>query len=597
MKHKETSHNQHTVSNNSLRFKKSALIALAATIVILVAVNILSSYLFFRVDLTKDKRHSLSESTIEMLKTLDDKVYVKVYLEGENHPADYQLFAEKVREMLQEFRSYSNNVYFEFINPIEGKTKEESNAIFAEFYKKGLQPVPISKEDAGGFSTHYVVPGAMITYKNKEYPATLVVSDPSGVDWLEYSIQELEYNLVASIRKLLKPKQLKVAFLDGHGELDFINTSWVAWQLQRFYSVERVTIDGKINALREITLKDSVSKEVEVLGNKYDVLIVAQPTQPFRDKDKYVIDQHIMNGGKVLWLIDPTTASMDSLQDNAECFAMPRNLRLDEMFFKYGVRMNANVVQDLNCQTIPIGVGQMGDKTQYKYMAYPYAIKVANFSDHPIVRKMKEIKSDFASTIDFVGPEDRLKKTVLMTTSERTKLVPTPAIVTLMVARSVPNMEEFAFKYKPLAVLVEGVFRSAYDGILPVEFDTIKQLGFKNESQVTRQIFVADGDIIRNFIDKNNRPYPAGYDRYTGTMYDNSEFIMNCVNYLCADDDLLQIRSKNLKIGSLNPAKVKSDKHFYAAINIIVPLVLIAIMGVALIVMRRIKYGKRSAEK
>ena len=596
MKTKEMSNNQSSENKNSRRFKKSALISLAATIMILVAVNILSSFLFFRIDLTKDKRHSLSKSTIELLKGLEDKVYVKVYLKGDNQPADYQLFAEKVREMLQEFRSYSNNLYFEFINPIEGKSKEESNAIFAEFYKKGLQPIPISKEDAGGFSTHYVVPGAMITYKNNEYPATLVVADPSGMDWLEYSIQELEYNLVASIRKLVKPKKLKVAFLDGHGELDFINTSWVAWQLQRFYSVERVSIDGRINALREIDVKDSVTKEVEILGNKYDVLIVAQPTQPFRDKDKYIIDQHIMNGGKVLWLIDQTTASMDSLQNQAECFAMPRNLRLDEMFFKYGVRINANVVQDLNCQTIPIGVGQMGDKTQYKYMAYPYAIKVANFTDHPIVRKMKEIKSDFASTIDFVGPEDRLKKTVLMTTSERTKLVPTPAIVTLMVARSVPNMEEFAFKYKPLAVLVEGVFRSAYDGILPIEFDTIKQLGFKSESVPTRQIFVSDGDIIRNFIDKNNQPYPAGYDRYTGTMYDNSEFIMNCVNYLCADDDLLQIRSKNLKIGSLNPTKVKNQKHFYAVINIVIPLAIIAIMGIVLIILRKVKYGKRKTE-
>lgn len=594
MKKKESNNTQDPI-NNSLRFKKTALVSLIATLLILIAVNVLSSFLFFRWDLTKDKRHSLSDSTVEMLKNLDDKVYVKVYLKGENQPADYQLFSEKVREMLQEFRSYSNNVYFEFINPIEGKSKEESNAIFGEFYKKGLQPIPISKEDESGYSTHYVVPGAMISYKNNECPATLVVADPSGVDWLEYSIQELEYNLVASIRKLLKPKKLKVAFVEGHGELDFINTSWVCWQLQRFYAVDRIRIDGQINALREIAIKDSVSREIEVLGNKYDVLIIAQPTEPFRDKDKYIIDQHIMNGGKVLWLVDQTTASMDSLQNTSECFAFPRDLRLDELFFKYGVRFNANVVQDLSCQTIPVGVGQMGDKTQYKYMAYPYALKVVNFSDHPIVRKMKEIKSDFASTIDFVGPEDRLKKTVLMTTSERTKLVPSPAIVTLMVARSVPNMEEFAFKYKPLAVLVEGVFKSAYDGILPVEFDTIKQFGFKSESVPTRQIFIADGDIIRNFIDKNNQPYPAGYDRYTGTMYDNSEFIMNCINYLCADDDLLQIRSKNLKIGSLNPSKVKSQKNFYAIINIAIPLLLITIMGVVLIILRKMKYGKKKS--
>ncbi len=581
-------------SNNSQRFKKNAIISLIVGFIILIAINILSSFLFFRLDLTKDKRLSLSSTTIQMLKSIDDPIYIRVYMEGDGLPADYQLFKEKTKDILQEFRSYSKNVHFEFIDPIKDKTPEEANAIFGEFNQKGLKPIPISKEDASGYSTRFVIPGAMISYRDKEYPAELIVADPSGNDWLEYSIQELEYNLVSSIRKLITGSKPKVAFLDGHGEMDFYSTSWMAWQLQRFYNVDRVRINGRVNALNDIAVKDSVSKELVINGNKYDVLIVAQPTEPFPDADKYVIDQFLMRGGKILWLIDATTASADSLQDAPEFFATPRNLQLNDLFFSYGVRLNPNLVQDLSCQQIPIGVGTIGDQQQYKFMNFPYCLKVVNFSEHPIVRNIKEIKSDFTGTIDFVGKEVNLEKTVLMTTSERTKMVPTPAIVTINVGLAQPNLQEYAFKYLPIAALVEGKFQSAFDGILPIEFDTMKALGYLHESEPTRQIFIADGDIIRNFIDRqHNQPYPTGYDIYTGEMYDNTNFLLNCVNYLCDDDDLLQIRSKNFKIGSLDPVKIRNHKNLYSILNIVIPLDLIFIMGIVLIIIRKSKYSKK----
>ncbi len=579
------------------KFKRSAIIGLIASILILISINIISSFLYFRIDLTKDKRHSLSPSTIELLESLNDKVYIKVYLKGDNLPADYRQFANKTKEMLESFRNYSKNIYFEFIDPTAGKTREEMNAIFGEFNSKGLRPIPISREEGTGFSTYYVIPGAMIAYKTHEQPATLVVADPSqGTTWLEYSMQELEYNFVNAIRKLVKPKKSKIAFIEGHGELDFMSTSWMHWQLQKFYEVERISINGRINILSDIEVVDTLSQEIKIKGNKYDVLIIAQPTKAFSEYDKYIIDQHIMRGGKALWLIDPTTASIDSLQATPENFVIPRNLRLENIFFKYGVRINTNIVQDLSCQAIPINVGNMGDSPQYKFMAFPYTPDIVNFSDHPIVRRIKNIKSDFASTIDVVGSEERLKKDVLMTTSERTKLIPTPAIVTLNVARAIPNMEEFAFKYLPVAVLVEGVFTSAYAGILPIEFDTIKQLGYKSESIVpTRQIFVSDGDIIRNAVDNKGQPYPCGFDRYSNKMYDNADFILNCINYLSADDDLLQIRSKSLKIGTLDPIKMKTEQNKYAFLNIAIPLILIFIMGTILIIFRKIKYSKKSS--
>lgn len=582
-----------TNKKNSNRYKKSAIVGLVATFLILVAVNILSSFAYFRADLTKDKRHSLSPATIELLKNLDDKVYIRVYLKGEGFPADYQLFAKNANDILQEFRNYSKQIFFEFIDPVAGKNTEEINSIFGEFARKGLSPIPISKENSAGFSTQFVIPGAMISYKNEEHPVNLVVADPSGNEsWMTYSTQELEYNLVAALRQMMRKSKPKVAFLEGHGELDFMNTSWVTFQLQKFYNVERIRLDGKINSLREIAVEDSINQTIKVKGNKYDVLVIAQPTEPFSDYDKYIIDQHIMRGGKALWLIDATNASMDSLQSQLEFFAMARGLRLNDLFFKYGVRLNANLLQDLSCQSIPVSAGKIGDQTQYKFMVFPYALNVVNFSTHPIVRNMKKIKSDFTGSIDFVGNVD-LDKTILMTSSERTKMVPTPSIVTLNVGRTQPNLQEFAFKHLPIAVLVEGSFESAYNGLLPVEFDTIKQIGFISQSQPTRQIFVADGDIIRNSIDRQrNQPYPAGYDVYTGTLYDNSEFIINCVNYLCADDDLLMIRAKNFKIGALSKVKVQQEKTFYTVLNIAVPLLIIIILGIVMNLVRRIRYRK-----
>ena len=576
------------------QFKKNTLVGLLIALAGVIVVNIISSFLFYRIDLTKDKRHSLSKGTIEMLNNLEDRVYIRVYLKGKDQPADYQLFAKQVEQVLQDFRSYSKNVYFEFIDPLEGKTTEEVNSILGEFVKKGLDPIPISREDANGYSTHMVIPGAIISYRDHEYPTKLVVADPAGADWMQYSIEELEYNLVAPIRRLLKTEKPSVAFLDGHGELDFWNTCWTGMRLQRFYNVSRITLDGKINCLRNISIEDSVKQTLRLGNNKYDVLIIAQPTQPFKEYDKYIIDQFIMRGGKVLWLIDNTTASLDSLQNSPELFATPRALYINDLLFTYGVRINPNLIQDLSCLPIPQQVGMIGDQPQFKLMAFPYALDIVNFGDHPIVRNIKEIKSEFAGSIDLVGKNADLKKTMLMCSSERSKLVPTPSIVTLKVGVTQPNPQEFAFRNLPVAVLVEGEFESAFKGILPVEFDTIKELDFRPKGVYTRQIFVSDGDIIRNPFDrKRNQPYPAGYDIYTRKMYDNTEFIVNCVNYLCADDDLLQLRSKNFRIGSLNKEKVRGRKTFLASINIIIPLALIALMGVVLILMRKIRFSKK----
>ncbi|MCL1850779.1 MAG: gliding motility-associated ABC transporter substrate-binding protein GldG [Bacteroidetes bacterium] len=577
---------------NKVKYKRSAIITLISSIFILIALNIILSFFYVRIDLTAEKRNSLAPSTIKLLKELPDKIYIKVFLLGKNNPADYRIFAQKTKEILEEFVRYSSNIEFEMIDPVEGKDQEEIKSIFGEFNKKGLPPIPISRED---YSTTWVVPGAFFTYRSKEYPVTLVVSDPNGRDWLDFSIQELEYNMVSAIRNITTTDAPKVAFLEGHGELDRVSTSWMEWQLRRYYHIERVTINNKINSLRNIYVKDSAAAKIGNYGNKYDMLIVAQPTQPFSDMDKYVIDQFIMNGGKVLWLIDATTASVDSLQNSNELFATENMLRLNSLFFKYGVRVNANLIQDLNCQGLPVPQGMLGNQQQYKFYAFPYMPIIVNFSTHPIVRKIKALKVDFAGTIDFVGNDADIYKTVLATTSEKTKVVPVPSIVTLNIVKVKPNLEEYHRMYEPVAVLVEGKFTSAFKGILPVAFDTIREFDFKTEcKKPTRQIFISDGDMIRNrFNTRNMEPYPAGYDIYTGKLYENTDFLLNCVNYLSADEELVLIRSKSFKMGMLDSIVVKNRKNFYILFNTICPLVIISIMATAMIVARKLRYSKK----
>jgi len=576
---------------NKKKYKRSAIITLVSSLVILIALNIILSFFYVRIDLTADKRNSLAPSTIKLLKELPDKIYIKVFLLGKNNPADYQIFAQKTKEILEEFVRHSSLIEFEMIDPIEGKDQEEIYSIFGEFNKKGLPPIPVPRED---LSTTWVVPGAFLTYRSKEYPVTLVVSNPTGRDWLDFSIQELEYNLVSAIRNITTMFAPKVAFLEGHGELDRMATSYMEWQLRRYYLTERVSINNRINSLRNIYVKDSAEATVGAYGNKFDVLIVAQPTQPFSDMDKYVIDQFIMNGGKVLWLIDATNASVDSLQTKMEFFAIENPLRLNSLFFKYGVRLNANLIQDIKCQGIPIPQGMIGNQPQYKFYAFPYMPVIVNFSSHPIVRNIKDLKVDFAGTIDFVGTDPELKKTVLATTSERTKVVPVPSIVTLNVVKTQPNIEEYHRMYEPIAVLVEGKFTSAFKGMLPAEFDTIQEFNFLPESKkTTRQIFISDGDMIRNYFDqKSMTPYPTGYDYYSRKQYDNADFLLNCVNYLSADEELVMIRSKSFKIGTLNPLAVKAKKNFYIMLNTLGPLVLIGIMATILILIRRWKYSR-----
>lgn len=597
-------------NTQSKQYKTSALIAIAAVLIGVIAVNVISSYWFTKIDLTSDKRHSLSESTVKLLKESDDIILIKVYLEGENIPVEYEPVIAKAHEMLNEFRDITSNVKFEFIDPFAGKTPEEQKAILSEFAHKGLTPLPLRKEykSATEARTQYIIPGAEISYKSRESVINLIEKDYRNKYTTEdFSFMHMEYNFMLGLKSLIHPKKTNIAFIDGHGEIDAYHTSWLATQLGRklgdYYNVARDTINENINRLRKIAIEDSSELTVKDLGNKYDVLIVAQPVHRLRYADMYAIDQHIMRGGKVLWLIDATNASLDSLEMKPEFMAYENFARhgLESMFFRYGVRINPNLIQDIgSCQAIPLSSKQT--------MIYPYALNVVNFEEHPITQKIESVNSQFASTIDFVGKDDNLKKTVLATTSTKTKVIQTPCIVSLKVGLNRPNPEEFTLQNQPIAVLVEGKFASAFDGRLPIEFDTIKQFNYRHESVETKQIFIADGDMAFNhfmptrfqpsdYIDLDETMIrfgikPTGFDIYTNRTYDNAEFLINCVDYLSGNKDFIDLRSKIFQIGLLNQDQIIKTKvkTRYQFINIVLPLLLFGILGCVLIFTRRYRY-------
>ena len=411
----------------------------------------------------------------------------------------------------------------------------------------------------------------------------------SDADLLNNSIQNLEYNLSSAIRALSRGEKRSIGFLQGHGEL----TGGVLYDFQRslqeFYSLEYVTIDGQIQSLT--AHRKSEKDSSYSFYNLYDLLIVAKPTQEFSEKDMYILDQYIMYGGKVLWLLDATDADLDSLASRGQFIATRLPMGLDEMLFTYGVRVNADLVMDIRCRPIPIQVGMVGEKPQFEFRPWYYFPEIVPLSDHPIVRNLDLIKTDFVSTIDLI--DNDVKKTVLLTTSEYTRVKNTPVMVDLADAQAEPDRRLYNRSQRPIAVLLEGTFRSAWRNRLSPDFMAQEAMGFRSESDETKMIVISDGDIVRNrYIADEGAVLPLGYDFYTQTQYANKELLLNAVNYLVGDEGLMASRSRNIKLRKLDVMKVKEESLKYQIINVALPVVILAVAGVAIAVARKRKYRK-----
>lgn len=568
------------------------IIQLIAGISIIILLNIIGSYLFTRFDLTSEKRFTLSPSTKKLLKETDDIFYFKVYLDGEL-PSDFKRLSQASREMLDEFRAYSDNIQYEFINPTASEDAKTRRDVHDRLVEQGLEAFEIAVPTKEGQKQQSIFPGALVTYKGRTVPVTLFAeqlgTDPRNM--INNSIQALEYNLLSSLRKLNVVSKPKIAFTKGHGELTEIETADIARALSDFYTVEYIELNGQINTFTE-------RKEVEPgqfrIVNKYKAIIIAKPDSTFLEKDKFILDQYIMQGGKVLWLIDPVFATMDSLQKANTTIGITQDINLNDQLFKYGVRLNSNLLMDLAALPIPMVTGMIGNQPQFEFFPWPYFPVITPTSSHPVVKNINALRTEFISSIDTVG-DPSIRKTILLNTTKYTRIAQTPVMISLEILGLKPETKDFTDPPQPVAVLLEGKFESVFNNRIPKEIAQAPEIGFTPVSPENRMIVISDGDIIRNqvqFANGTYMPLPLGYDRHTGQTFGNKELILNAVNYLCDDAGLMAVRSRELRLRALDVNKAKENLLSWQLINILVPVALIVLFGIIQFALRKRRYSR-----
>lgn len=585
------------MKNNRKNLKINQIVSFLMTVVIIIVVNVIGAYVFTRFDLTSEKRYTLSDTTKEILNDLDDYVYFKVYLEGD-FPAGFKKLRRETKEMLDEFRAYSKYIGYEFINPSEGSDATERNETYKLLYQSGLNPTELSVQNNDGSAKQMVIwPGALVSYRNDiEIAVNLLESNigMSSEEALNASMQNLEFKLIEAVRNVTRVQKPNVAFIEGHGELEEKEVYDIAQTLSMNYNVSRLEIDGKVDALLHRTEVNS-NGEVTAFPS-YDAIIIAKPTKPFSERDKFLIDQYIMHGGKVLWLVEPVFATMDSLQSQESTVAVDMDLNLDDMLFKYGVRLNHDLLLDLTCAALPIRTGQVAGQAQLEYFRWFYFPLLQAASDHPMVRNMNAIKADFVSSLDATTSANGINQIPLLKTSDYTKVSGTPVFISLAMLRQSPNPNMFNSKGRNVAFLLKGSFQSLYANRLPQEIVDSEEMQYREESTPTAMIVVADGDIIRNQIDvKRQMPLTLGFDQYTGITYGNKDFIQNAVAYLVDGEGIIDIRSRELKIRLLDQKKVNEKRGLWQVINTVVPICLILILGFVMFIIRLCKYRKKTS--
>lgn len=547
-------------------------------VVAVIAVYFISERYFFRIDLTSEKRYSLSDNTKHLLQSMDKVLDVTVYLDGDLN-AGFLRLRKATKEMLDEFDAYAGvKVRYTFENPSAGATNEERDKKYEELEKRGMRGILVHDRDQEGQAMQKVVfPWIEISYDGKRRPVNLLknVPDKSGEENLNTSIETLEYEITDAIRLMTTTDVPKVAFLEGHGEWVQPLVYDMSQELSRYYQVDR----------------GSITEDPSILDN-YKALIVAGPTEKFSEKDKYAIDQYIMKGGKVLWLLDGARISLDSLSTASQTVGIENNVNLGDQLFNYGVRINADLVQDVQCLLIPVNTARMGDQPKYEPMPWYYSPLALTVPAHPISKNLAPVKTEFASSIDFVNEDLNVTKTPLLVTSNSTHVQNVPSIVSMEVVNVERNGYYFNRRNMIVGSVLEGVFPSAFaNRMVPEGIKSVNKT--ITESKPTKMIVIADGDVIRNDVQgkgENMNVLPLGYDRYMNQQFGNKEFLLNAVNYLTDDDGWMALRSREIKLRLLNKRAVIGQRTFWQVTNVVLPLLALGLFGLIFNFIRKRRY-------
>jgi gliding-associated putative ABC transporter substrate-binding component GldG len=557
--------------------KKSNLKSVLITIAILLIINGIGNRFFHRFDLTKDNRYTLSTTSLNIIDDVKEPLYIKIYLQGDL-PAEFKRLQQETKQLLEEFQAYNKNIVFEFIDPLENEDSSMDN--IKELYRKGLTPINITVDDKGKQSQAMVFPWAIAIYQNKEVNIPLLKNrmGASTTEMVIGSVQNLEYSISDALHKITTTKQKTVAVIKGNGELPDVLMAKFLLQIRESYHIGPFTLDS--------VAKDP-SGSLAAL-EKYDLAIIAKPTEMFSDAEKQVLDQFIINGGKTLWLVDQVNVEMDSLYNpSGSTFALPRDLNLNDMFFKYGFRINPDIIKDEQGSPIKLATGEQGSATQYQQFNWKFAPLVYPMSTNPIVKNLGGIKFDFANPIDTL--KNGIKKTILLQSSQYSKKIGAPVEINLDIVAEETSPNHYSKTGNiPLAVLLEGSFHSMFENrVLP-----FKQIAFKATGKSNKMIVISDGDLIKNQLDKNFQPVELGYDQRSGNLYDNKDFMLNCVNYLLDDSGLINIRSKDLDLPLLDKEKVYENHTKTQLLTIGLPLLILLLFGALFTYLRKRKYSR-----
>ncbi len=557
--------------------RKKDLQYLGIFIILVVIVNALSSFLFVRIDFTKEKRYTLSDISKHELASLDDDMQITVYLEGD-FPAGFKHLRSEVRDLLNDYKAYSRGkLHFNFVNPSLG-TEEGNNELYQQLSEKGLSPTNLSVKTEEGLSQKIIFPSALVIYKGREMPVNFFQTKMgvSPEEVLNNSVQNLEYVFTSAIRKVKSGGKPRIGFTEGHGELSDLQLADAMGSLQGAFEAGRVD-------LRSISLEGLAALRV---------LVVPKPDKEFSEVEKYKIDYFLMRGGSIFWTIDNVNAELDSLRGMGSQLAFAKKLNLDDLLFRYGVRINYNLIADMNCSQIPLNVGNTGGQAQIQMVPWLFYPIFMPLSQHSLVKNLDGIRSEFANTIDTIEVKG-VRKHVILASSPFSRILNAPSMISLEMVEQEPDPKSFSGMPLPVGLLLEGIFPSNFTN-RPVPEGIPAQTVSTDKSRPAKMIVIADGDILKNQVSsQDGSPFSLGFDRYTGQQYGNKTFFLNAIDYLTDDSGIIELRNKEVKMRLLDKGRIKSERTVWQLINVCCPLALLSVLAAALYAYRKRKYGVR----
>lgn len=534
-------------------------IAILATLIL---VNISVYHFILRWDMTNDRRYSIAPTTKALLQELDAPVQVVILLDGELN-AGFQRLQRATIEIVEELGAVIGN-----------RRSGIEYRVSAEDIPQGIMPTVIHERTHKGQTAQTTIyPFALVTYKGKTTIVELLRNNRglSGEENLNHSIENLEFAFVEALHALTREKVEKIAFLEGHGELSESEVYDLSQALSYYYQIDRGVLGTETGVLDD-----------------YRVVVIADPQEPFTEEEKYILDQYLMQGGRILWVVNGVRFSNETLSQNGMTPVIPLDLNISDMLFRYGVRVNPTLVQDLQCLPMPVDVSSDPQHPNWQPMPWTYAPLLLTSQASPITRNLMQVSATMASCIEFVGGEDGLHKTTLLATSSNSKITGTPAEVDLSLFNG--NENEFKYAFIPVAASIEGVFPSLFAHLLPPEGMQL-HAPLRKHSEPTKQIIVAAGSTIRNEWQKG-QPLPLGYDRYTQTQFGNRDFMVNAVLYLTDDTGWMNLRQKQLTLRLINDQRARDGRIAAQIISIVMPLLLLTIVGAAVILIRKKRYTR-----